>query len=371
MTDPATLLRAANDQIKAGNHQEAKPLIDQLVVMAPTSAQVLCTAAITDLALGLIESGVDRLARALSLDPTLSNGTQIKEQALALAFNRAVAAHNGHDVDDARTLYRAVLRLDPSCTAAAKNLALLERCAAPEKLFTVGVTTFDKRFEVFLKPLLEKIKESAPDIEVVICVNGNNGEPFNENYRKEFLHFCAEHKNTFPIVFTEFRSLARMWNSIIVNASHDHILLLNDDVTISDGRLFPMTAQAVLTHDCSLKLNNSWSHVLLKREEIDVIGYFDERLLGIGEEDTDMEYRYERQYGYAPRWIECPYIVNEFSSIRQDNVRPGIGKYSAFNREFLLKVKYDMTKEVADRMISPSERLYPYERFFWENKHKI
>jgi hypothetical protein len=43
-------------------------------------------------------------------------------------------------------------------------------------------------------------------------------------------------------------------------------------------------------------MNKSWSHFLISRQEIDELGYFDKRILGLGEEGGNMTWRYIRQY---------------------------------------------------------------------------
>ena len=97
---------------------------------------------------------------------------------------------------------------------------------------TIGITTFERRFETYFVPLVDQIRDMDVEIEIVVAVNGEHQHRFSERYRTALLRFIAGQPNLFPIVFPQFRGLAKLWNSIIVNASHDHILILNDDVAI-------------------------------------------------------------------------------------------------------------------------------------------
>ena len=38
--------------------------------------------------------------------------------------------------------------------------------------YSIGIVTFENRFESYFKPLIEKIKSSRPDIEITVCING-------------------------------------------------------------------------------------------------------------------------------------------------------------------------------------------------------
>lgn len=40
--------------------------------------------------------------------------------------------------------------------------------------YTIGITTYEKRFDKYLKPLILSIKEHRPDIEIILTINGEN-----------------------------------------------------------------------------------------------------------------------------------------------------------------------------------------------------
>ena len=60
--------------------------------------------------------------------------------------------------------------------------------------YTIGITTFEYRFEKYFKPLLNQIKKHLPDVEVIVYINGQYGKDFNNDYRKNILNFISNHK---------------------------------------------------------------------------------------------------------------------------------------------------------------------------------
>ena len=64
------------------------------------------------------------------------------------------------------------------------------------------------------------------------------------------------------------------------------------------------------------------------------MSYFDERLLGFGAEDGDIEYRYIEKYD---KWIQDTYIHginNLVIDIKDEEIKIINKKYSAFNFDF-------------------------------------
>lgn len=210
---------------------------------------------------------------------------------------------------------------------------------------TIGITTFEARFDRYFVPLLKRIREYT-DNEIVIAVNGENNRPFGEEYRSKLLKCMAEYENVYPIFFPQFRGLAKLWNSIAIHATHDHVLMLNDDIMIDSSDFMNNICDAIRRNKGkSFLINRSWSHYLLNLEELDTLGYFDERLLGIGEEDGDMTWRYIKQYGEAIPSFK----IKEFENYAEESVRTykpvnvqthSGTKYSLFNRKFIHEEKY-------------------------------
>jgi len=248
---------------------------------------------------------------------------------------------------------------------------------------TIGITTFERRFQTYFVPLVQQLRDIDADTEVVIAVNGEHDRRFSEPYRQAMLHFLADQTNIFPITFPQFRGLAKLWNSIIINASSDHILLLNDDVAITRKSFLDKVSTALARNQGrTFTINGSWSHFVVSRDEIDQLAYFDERLLGIGEEDGDMAWRYLERFGTPIADYSLSGISN-FSEAtmaqRPTNIAShSDSKYSRFNREFIYRTKYRKDpagiKGMFDSPMAvddPGQRQYPYERYFRDNRSRL
>ena len=154
-----------------------------------------------------------------------------------------------------------------------------EASVKPEHV-SIGITTFEARFDSYFVPLLKRIRECT-DCEIVVAINGEHDHPFSQDYRRKILRCIADFDNVYPIVFPQFRGLSKLWNSIVIHASHDHILMLNDDIMIESLDFMKLVTDLINRNEGkSFLINRSWSHYLISREELDTLGYFDERLLG-------------------------------------------------------------------------------------------
>jgi GT2 family glycosyltransferase len=178
-------------------------------------------------------------------------------------------------------------------------------------------------------------------------------------------------------VFPQFRGLSKLWNSIAIHASHDYVLLLNDDIMIEDAGFLEHVCSAIRkNHGRTFLINQSWSHFLVSREELDELGYFDERLLGIGEEDGDMTWRYIQRYGIPIATVRMRGFVNyaeeTVRSYKPLNIRTHSGtKYSLFNQQFVFSEKYRPDPHGIKGMFGepfalkdPGKEQYPNERFY-------
>lgn len=253
----------------------------------------------------------------------------------------------------------------------------------PRENITIGITTFEARFDRYFVPLLKRIREYT-DNEIVVAVNGENGRPFGAEYRRRLLNCVADYENVYPIFFPQFRGLTKLWNSIAIHATHDHILMLNDDIMIESRNFMNDVCDSLRRNEGrTFLINRSWSHYLINRVELDALGYFDERLLGIGEEDGDMSWRYIKQYGESIPSFKIKAFQNfaeeSVRSYKPVNIQTHSGtKYSLFNKKFIHEEKYapaaDGIKgmfETAVVMKEPGERQYPYERFFRQRRGEL
>lgn len=248
--------------------------------------------------------------------------------------------------------------------------------------YSIVITTFDKRFHEFLIPLITNIKQERPAVEIIVTVNGSCRAPFNEAYRQELLGFLARQHNCFPTVFPNFQSLAKMWNRGVLTASNDQVLVLNDDLNIPTGikgGFFDQLEIALTGSDKTFKINGSFSHYVVSTKELMGVGFFDERLLGLGEEDGDFFWRYYEKFGREIPSISLPSIDNICSDISDDGYTKGIRTAAKFNRDYIKTVKYrDVLiggyKGMFDKRVKKvvnDETQYPYEAFYQENKDKV
>jgi hypothetical protein len=248
---------------------------------------------------------------------------------------------------------------------------------------SIGITTFEARFDQYFIPLLSKIREYDADQEVIVAINGEHKRNFDEQYRERILALITGQKRVFPIFFPRFRSLTKLWNTIIIHATHDHILMLNDDVMITNP-CFIRDLQAAIRRNQgrSLLINKSWSHFVISRQEIDELGYFDERLLGIGEEDGDTTWRYLHRYGRSITNVKMKSFINyseDTNDYRPQNIQNREGmKYSLFNRQFMFSTKYAADPKGIQGMFDEpvvmkdeGKEQYPYERFYRDNQDAL
>jgi hypothetical protein len=246
--------------------------------------------------------------------------------------------------------------------------------------YTIGITTFEHRFENYFKPLLLQIKKNLPDIEVIVYINGEINKSFDENYRKKILSFISEQKNVFPIISPYFRSLSKLWNSLIIQSTNDDIFIFNDDIWLEDAFFKQINDIEKMEIITSFRLNGSFSHFCVNRKEVFEVGFFDEKLIGLGEEDGDWCFRWEKFYQKHLPSLQTPFI-KRFEGY-SNNL-----KETPWNSDWIFKNKYDADndvlaisqgfpangaggmygKPVALRKDYVELDLYPAEKFFWEH----
>jgi hypothetical protein len=247
--------------------------------------------------------------------------------------------------------------------------------------FDIGITTFSLRYD-FVETLINKIRELNVPNNIFLCINGEKDSSFNEEYRKKILTLCSSHPNVFPIFFVEIRGLSKMWNTLLVHSTKDDILILNDDINLVNENMFDVVSDHIESSEYYglSKINDTFSFFVANKKLINELGYFDERLLGFGEEDGDITYRLLSNKNKDVYKLYAQGVYNIVSDIRHGEIKPGIGKYSLFNREFIFGEKYNCNNAssgisgmfgiVCDPILK-DDNLYPYEGFFMENKTKL
>ncbi len=115
-------------------------------------------------------------------------------------------------------------------------------------------------------------------LEVIVAINGRAQEPFSEFYRQAVLSFLAKQANTYPIVFPNFQSLAKLWNRGALTATAPRSVVLNDDLRIfeKDGvGFFDALEEALANTPTSFRINGSFSHFVINKKELIEVGFFD------------------------------------------------------------------------------------------------
>jgi len=248
--------------------------------------------------------------------------------------------------------------------------------------YSVVITTFDKRFEAYLVPLVAQIRAQRPNLEIIVMINGPGKGVFDESYRANILSYLAKYPGVFPTMFPSFQSLAKLWNRGALTASHDRALILNDDLELrsENGVCFFDHLEGVLaSQKGTFKINGSFSHFILDKRELIEVGFFDERLLGLGEEDGDFFWRFYKKYKKEIPSAGVNLIDNVQSDLADEGYTKGIRTASKFNRDFIQEKKYKTTllggyRGMFDKKVSQileDEKQYPYELFYLENKQNL
>lgn len=206
--------------------------------------------------------------------------------------------------------------------------------------YSIVITTFDLRYKPFLIPLIESVRTLRPHLDIFVMVNGPASGNFDENYRSSLLQFLSHQDRCYPTLFPNFQSLAKLWNRGAITANTNLVLILNDDLDINtslEPHFFDVLEQTIETESRTFRINGSFSHFLINKIELINVGFFDERLLGIGEEDGDFVWRYHQIYSREIPSINILGISNMQSILADQGFSKGVGHYSQFNREFIKK----------------------------------
>lgn len=263
--------------------------------------------------------------------------------------------------------------------------------------YSITIQTYVYRFEPYFKPLLAEVHRQRPDVEKVVFVNGQHKEKFHEDYRKSMMQYASEFQNTFLLMSPIVRGCAFMWNNCINYSSGEYVLVISDDVIIYDGFFDEFEQMLAYNHqhgDESFRINYHWGHFCIYRKDVmdseNGVGYFEERLIGFGEEDGDWMWRYQNRHNRHMR----NYTTNKLPFHTDNTCLPGkntrplkLGdtdsKYSAFNREFMeSKMEHDPTGTNDGCGISRGFALklkpgmetpnyYPGEKWYRENIHRL
>lgn len=242
--------------------------------------------------------------------------------------------------------------------------------------YSVAITTFNRRFDLF-KNIFTKVKKQRPDIELLVFINGLTNLPFDEEYRKNILEFIAPFKNTFPIVFPEFKSNSKFWNMACQMVTSDNVLILQDDIDMEDTFFDDFDASYGEISDHCIYINGSFGGLYLNKYRVDELNWFDERYIGIGHEDGTFIRAYGAKYGCMPI-LNVPSLNNRYdlewqkdllkNEIRLDGQKLDnqFNRFSRFNEEIQGFINSGQPVYGI-----PAIRQYPYESFYWQYKNNL
>ena len=179
---------------------------------------------------------------------------------------------------------------------------------------TVGivVTTFEERQFDCCLPLLRSIRNSGCEMPIVVCINGNILGGYSERDRQEFIAAANALKNISFVTFRSISSLSRIWNLGIQALATEVAIVLNDDLAVRESGLHADLKRLsdAAQHSGIALGNNSFSHFAVTRNLMEELRWFDERFVGIGEEDGDFAWRYEHRFGDPPSSLVIPSLKN-------------------------------------------------------------
>ena len=245
--------------------------------------------------------------------------------------------------------------------------------------FDIVITTFSLRYD-FVESLIKSIRTLNVENNIFLCINGEKNSDFSEEYREKILKLCLSYKNVFPIFFVEIRGLSKMWNTLLIHSTKEDLLILNDDINVSSNNMFEVVSNHIKSPEyfgLSI-INNTFSFFVANKKFMHDLGYFDERLLGFGEEDGDIMYRLNKQTGKRIFRLNAGGLENIVSDIRHEQIKSGVGKYSFFNRDYIFNQKYKCDGNIyyfpegieCEQILGDTQQ-YPHETFFRENKEKL
>jgi hypothetical protein len=244
---------------------------------------------------------------------------------------------------------------------------------------SIGIVTFRQRAHL-IKDLIKQIRSHVPEeVDILLAVNGNNEENMPNSYREDMLKLSLEYKNVFPIVCPEFKSLCKLWNTLVIFSKTDYNFIICDDVVYENSSILDQVTEYIDKSNAGFfTINNQFSHFVLTKTMLHNLGYFDERLSGFGEEDGDIIHRYIEVFGQRMPDIQIRGLYNKGSyELRNEKIETHIDNKPRFNREFVMKKYtpdpngiYGMSPIPVRKVIEDYQQ-YPHEMFVINNKHNI
>jgi len=262
---------------------------------------------------------------------------------------------------------------------ATKQLNVLNDDNSKLRNISVLIVTFKERFS-YVKDLIQKIRSSSGDnFDILIAVNGNNDELVDEKYRTDILELCKATPRCYPIVCPEFRSLPKLWNTLVLFSRTEYNFIICDDVEYGNPQALNIIEKYIIdTKEEFFTINGGFSFFVVTKNMLHKLNYFDERLCGYGEEDGDITHSFILKEKRPLPLLQINNIFNKaLYNIKNKHIETHVDNKPRFNREFaILKYQDDpdgicgMNPTPISRCIDDKQQ-YPYEMFIKHNKHNI
>lgn len=235
------------------------------------------------------------------------------------------------------------------------------------KTLSIGITTFRNRLNE-VKKQINDIRSFDTDINILLAVNTNYNEKMPEDYRKDLLAFCCQHKNIYPLMFPGFTGLAKMWNNLIVHSTTTHIFLMNDDISFSNPMAIMELRNQIQTREI-FEVNWGFGTFVISKKMAHELGYFDERFIAFGDEDGDFMKRYSDKYGKLIEKFPLPGLMNRIQNRLDHSYDTNIECYIGDGGHKPLINKKIFEAKNKDKWENMAQ--YPYEMFIQENRTNI
>jgi hypothetical protein len=204
--------------------------------------------------------------------------------------------------------------------------------------YSIGVVTYLARYESYLKPLIRNLHFLFPDRDINVWINGHYNRARQIQYLRQITSFLADYPNIRYLTNLDHHPLASGFNRLILMSKCDNILILNDDIKLYFNFRHNFETPQFLPE--VFTLNGTWSHFVISKDVVKKVGWFDERFLGIGYEDTDYALRLALKG--IPLGDLRIHGLHDYNAPPDDASWTNIssitlGKYSQINREFFEK----------------------------------
>lgn len=198
---------------------------------------------------------------------------------------------------------------------------------------SILVTTFELRFFENCLPLIKQLRAIDIRYPITVFVNGNLDHMHDATLRSNFLQEISQISDVSVVCCNYMAGTSRIWNLGIQMLDSDLVLCLSDDVEVSPNFSSELDYAFSQGAKEGLTILNQFCSFIISRRCIELIGWFDERYLGFGEEDGDYIWRYEEKFGKPPLVLRAPGVRHLNSQVRDSYVE-GKQKWSLINAIF-------------------------------------